>query len=203
MYNFVVGTLKFLFRWLYHHQVYGLENLTENAAILAANHSSYLDPPLLSVSCPAEVYFLARASLFRFPLFGWLIRHLNTLPVTQDTRDTKMLKEVLNLLADQKKVALFPEGHRSFDGSINPLEKGAASIALRAKCPIVPVYISGAHEIWPRRNRFPKLHGTTACRFGPPIWPDIFNHLDRKRALSAITQELELSLRKLEAEAHQ
>ena len=80
LYKLVTFVVFWLFRILYRHKIYGTHNFYPGAAILAGNHVSFLDPPLLSISTPQEVHFLARQTLFNKPLFGTLIRNLNAHP---------------------------------------------------------------------------------------------------------------------------
>jgi 1-acyl-sn-glycerol-3-phosphate acyltransferase len=198
LYGCVSITAKLFFKIFYRHRVLGAEHLPAGSAILAPNHTSYFDPILICISCPTQVYFVARKSLFRFPIFGFLIKQLNAVPIAQEAQDTKMLKMILKLLTEGKKVVLFPEGRRTLDGRIGPLEKGISLIALRAQCPIVPTYLSGAYEVWPRKKTFPNLTGHTACTFGEPIQPEVFSHLKKRQAIQSMTEALAESLHKLE-----
>ena len=79
--------LKGYFRVFYRLSILGLENLCQGKAIIAPNHASFLDPPLLAVSCPGEVHFLARASLFKKKILGFILSHLNSHPVRGTAQD--------------------------------------------------------------------------------------------------------------------
>lgn len=181
---------SYLFRLFYKHKVYGLENIPKGAALIAANHLSYLDTPLLAVSCPEEAAFLAKNSLFQWFLFGWLIRQLNAYPLSGTASDHGSIKTIYSLLKNQMKVAMFPEGIRSSNGKLNAIKPGIAAIAIHAQVPIIPTYIHGTFEIWPPRKTFPKLWGRTAIAFGRPIYPQQFQHLDKKAAKQAITDAI-------------
>ncbi len=174
----------------YHHKVYGKEHISKAGGILASNHSSFLDPPILGVSCPDEVHFLARASLFRGPIFGWLIRTLNTHPVTPGKGNISTFKKAYELLSQGKKVVVFPEGTRSPDGQLQEGKAGVGMLVLRAKCRVIPVYIHGSYEVWNVHNKLPHLFGRrTACVFGSAVdFSHFFDLEDKKEAQEKIVK---------------
>ena len=186
-----------LFRFLYRHEIYGQENLPKGAAIIAPNHQSYYDPPLIGVSCPGEIFYLARESLFRRPILGRLIRQLNAYPISGRSSDRSSIKVIDTLLANQKKVVIFPEGIRSITDNLLQIKPGIALLAFRSHAPIVPVYIHGTLDLWPRDKTFPKLWGKTACVFGPPLYPDQFKHLEKKEAQLALANALKEKIAQL------
>lgn len=179
-----------LFYILYRHKIYGQENLPSGAVIIAPNHQSYYDPPLIGLSCSEEIFYLARDSLFRRPLLGPLIRLLNAYPLSGSALDRGSIKSIQSLLMKQKKVVIFPEGIRSADGHLASIKPGIALLAFRSHVPIIPVYIHGTFDIWPRHKKFPKLWGKTACVFGHPFYPDQFAHLGKKEAQKALADTL-------------
>ena len=85
----VYGFCKFLVwviaRCFYRHKVYGKEHIAAGGAMIASNHCSFLDPPLVGISCPDEIHFLARDTLFNYAPFAWLLRQLNSHPVHRGT----------------------------------------------------------------------------------------------------------------------
>lgn len=186
------------FKIFYRHRIYGLEHFYPEAAIIAGNHSSYYDPPILSISWPEEVHFLAREGLFKNPLFGGLIRKLNAHPVSGDASDIGVFKLVCELLAERKKIILFPEGKRGDSEELDVLKPGIAMLVSRSKSAVIPAYIHGSFLIWNRFHKLPKLWGKTACVFGTPIlWSD-FAHLDKKEGQKALTAKLTESIRALQ-----
>lgn len=186
--------IRFLFKvyfcTAYRLKVYGKENIISGRAILAPNHTSFLDPPLVGVSCPEEIHFLARKSLFKNKFFKFAISHLNAYPISNEARDLQTLKLICQLLQEDKKVVIFPEGIRSFDGKMTEIKSGIGMLALRCQAPIIPTYIAGGYEIWNRKRRFPKLWGNIRCVFGPPIYPHEFDHLDKKNAQDEIAKRV-------------
>jgi len=163
----IITTL--LMKLLYHHKVYGKKRLPKAGGIIAANHSSYLDPPLIGISCPHEVHFLGRESLFRSPLFAWYIRKLYTHPVARGKGNIATIRKCLELLKAGKKVVIFPEGTRSQDGNLHKGQLGVGMLVLRTKCLVIPTYIHGSYEIWSCHRKHPKFKGKTACVFGKPL----------------------------------
>jgi 1-acyl-sn-glycerol-3-phosphate acyltransferase len=141
----VVAKLGFRLR------IYGRENLIEDGpAILASNHASYLDPPLVGVSCRKDVYFLARKSLFERPVIGPLIAQLNTVPVDRDRGDVGAVRAMIKLLKSGNRVLVFPEGTRSKDGNLQPARAGVGLLIAKSLAPVVPVRVFGSYAALPR-----------------------------------------------------
>jgi 1-acyl-sn-glycerol-3-phosphate acyltransferase len=141
----VVAKLGFRLR------TYGRENLIEDGpAILASNHASYLDPPLVGVSCRKDVYFLARKSLFERPVIGPLIAQLNTVPVDRDRGDIGAVRALIKLLKSGNRVLVFPEGTRSKDGNLQPARAGVGLLIAKSLAPVVPVRVFGSYAALPR-----------------------------------------------------
>lgn len=176
----------------YRHKVEGMENWVSGGAILAANHSSYFDPLFIAASLPEKVLFLAKTPLFRFPFFAKTLHLLDTIPLNQ--KDASGLDLARKKLEEGYKVVMFPEGQRSFDGKLLAFKEGAAELCLQTGLPILPIYIEGAHDAWPRGKRFPRVYGKTLCRLGKPIWAEPFSHLSKKEARKALTATLFASL---------
>lgn len=194
-YQIVYSLAKLFFKCCFRLRVYGLEHFRQGAAVIAANHSSFYDPPVLSISCPEEVHFLARESLFDIPLFGKLIRILNSHPVAGGVADARTFKTILSILARGKKIILFPEGQRSPDGALLPLERGLAFLVQKARCRIIPTYIKGSFEAWPCGRKFPKLFGKMAVVFGEAIeWEE---NADKKADQERLTKQTEEAIRNL------
>jgi 1-acyl-sn-glycerol-3-phosphate acyltransferase len=185
------------FKLFYRHRVYGTENFYSHAAIIAGNHSSFYDPPVLAISWPEEVHFLAREGLFKNPLFGGLIRKLNAHPVSGDASDIGVFKLICSLLAQEKKIILFPEGKRSIFDQLGEFKPGIAMLVARSKSAVIPAYIHGTFKIWSRLHKFPKLWGKTACVYGSPILWSQFAHLDKREAQKALTDQLRESINAL------
>jgi 1-acyl-sn-glycerol-3-phosphate acyltransferase len=188
VYRLTRNCFKGFAKLLYRHRVYGTEHLPTGPAILAPNHASFWDPPLVAASAPGEITFLARASLFEHPLFGIYIRRLNAYPVQGNAQDLASIKLICRLLQENKQVVIFPEGNRTWDGILGPFKSGISMLALRTQCPIVPVYLYGTYRVWSRQRRFPRLYGHTACVFGTPIPWEPYANLPKKEGQEAMAQ---------------
>jgi len=163
---------RVLFVTLFGIRVYHAERLPrEGGVLVVSNHQSYLDPILVAVGMPRPFHPMARESLFRVAPFRWLIRSLYAFPVRRGTADFGAVREALRRLRAGAVVLMFPEGTRTRDGSIEPLQGGPVTVALRGGVPIVPMVIDGAFEAWPRTQMLPWPHRVrVAC--GTPVWPD-------------------------------
>jgi len=138
------------FRSLFGLQVRGRERLRrEGGVLVVANHQSFLDPPLIGSLYDDEMHFLARKTLFRGG-FKWLYRHWNAVPVDQERPDMGSLKAIIRTLREGHRVLVFPEGQRTYDGSLGKAQPGVGLVALKAGVPIQPIRIRGARRALPR-----------------------------------------------------
>lgn len=174
-------------------RVIGRENVPlRGAAILASNHQSYIDPPLVGIGLNREVHYMARKSLFqKFFLFTWLIRGLNAFPVEPARGDIGAMKEILRRLESGAAIVVFPEGTRTLTGEIGVLKPGLFRIASRAGVPIVPTVIDGAFESWPRWSKIPRPYPVIVA-YGTPVKPE--EHGGDADAMAAVCRERMLSL---------
>lgn len=197
---FWLSTLCFrvYFRLFYSLRIYGIDNIYKGGAIIAPNHTSFYDPPIICGSWPEETHYLARSTLFNKAFLRWLITRLNAHPVTGTAQDLQSFKVICELLNGNKKVVIFPEGERSDDGKLGEIKTGVAMLALRCHCPIIPAYIKGAYDVWPKQQKWPKLFGKITCVFGKPIFPDEFASLPKKEAQQAMSKSLYEELKALE-----
>ena len=140
------------------------------STIIISNHASYLDIPILGSIFPLNVRFVARENLFRAPFLGWIMRHSGHVAIERKgTRQT--LKTMLNTAEKVKHgmpVLIFPEGTRSPDGEIKEFKAGSMLIASRAKAAIIPIAITGSHDIMPR-HRFLIQPTSVTVNIGEPI----------------------------------
>lgn len=183
--------LKGLFKVAYGHKSILQETaIISQGAIIAANHASFLDPPLVAISWPEPIHFLARKTLFDVPLLNPIITNLNAHPLGGSS-DLSSLKLACKLIEEGKKILIFPEGTRSTDGSIAPFKQGIGMLAARAKCPIIPAYIHGSAKAWPKEKKYPSLfRAKTACVFGKPLMLEDFAGLEGKELQQQISLKL-------------
>ncbi len=193
-YFIVCWITRAYFKLFFRLKIYGQQHFRPGAAIIAANHASHFDPPVVSISCPEEVHFLAKDSLFHKPILGCLIRHLNAHPVTRDAADAHTFRFIISLLQKGQKVILFPEGKRTPDGKLQPIERGLPFLAIKARSSIQPVYLQGTFAAWPKGRSLPKLFGKITCVFGSSIeWAE-FEGLEKKEAEKKIIDRMSKAL---------
>jgi cytidylate kinase len=198
-YASVYWAARFFFKLLYRLEIHGLSHFRSGAAIIAPNHASNFDPPVVSVSCPEEVHFLGKSSLFKIPVLSWIIRNLNTHPVSRSAKDAGTFQTILQLLQEGHKIILFPEGYRTRDGELQPIERGLPFLVMKAKARVQPVYVQGTFEIWPRTRRWPRLRGKIRCVFGTPFEASEFERWGKEDAEKKIQERMSKALRDLKA----
>lgn len=171
-YRFVWFFLQPLVRLYFRLTVEGKENMPKTGPVLlASNHCSHLDPPLIALSVFRRLTFLAKEELFSVPVLGSLILSFGAHPVARRQGDVKAIRTALRLLKEGDVLLIFPEGTRSEDGHLQIFENGLAWLSLRAGVPVVPMHITGTYEAYPKGARFPrpaKVH----VRLGAPIYPE-------------------------------
>jgi len=152
-------TAKLLFRF----RIEGKSNIPKGGTIIAPNHASYWDPPLVGASVSGyEVYFMAKRELFRFPIFGTILKMIHTFPVDREKIDIAAFRKALRVLNGGKTLVVFPEGGRGKGGCLKPPQPGIAWLAHKTKLPVVPTLVVNTHRI----KDFP----TVTVRFGTPIY---------------------------------
>ena len=169
LYEIVDRLAWLILRLFWRVEVHFEEPMPEGGAILSANHTSFLDPPLVSTSCPDEVHFLAGDYLFKVPLFGAFIRAVNAHPVVRGRGDIGAFRLCCKLLKEGKKLVIFPEGTRSKTGEFQPLKRGVAKMAAMTGAKVIPIYIDGAYSIWGRHRRLPKFWGKIRIYYGKAL----------------------------------
>ena len=135
--------------------------------ILAANHTSFADPPLVGCAVPRAIHFLARHTLFEIPVVGTWMRALNSVPVDREFGGAG-LKAILDRLQNGGGILLFPEGTRSPDGSIQKAQAGVGLTIIKSTAPVVPIRLFGVFEAWGREQKFPRP-SPVILKFGHPL----------------------------------
>jgi 1-acyl-sn-glycerol-3-phosphate acyltransferase len=149
---------KAIAKTFFNYRVIGAENMIEEGpCIIAANHCSYLDPPLVGVACKRAIHYLARKSLLDVPILGPILPELNVIPVDQKNADRSALMGAIRVIRNGGAVLIFPEGTRSQDGKLQPAQPGIGMIAAKTGAPVVPVRISGSYDAFPKGARVPRI----------------------------------------------
>lgn len=136
----------------------GSENVPPSSdprgVILAPNHASFLDPPILGISLKRRVTYLAKEYLFSAAIVGWTLRSIGAYPIRTKTDDFRSIRDLVRILKEGQCVTVFPEGTRSPDGSLRKAEGGVGFLALKSGAWVVPAYIRGSYEAFPKGKKF-------------------------------------------------
>ena len=169
--------------------------------ILASNHQCYLDPPLATCLIRRQCNYLARSTLFRFGPFAWLIRKVGAVPLERGESDAAGLRRGVDLLKAGHLLMLFPEGTRTKDGALGKVQSGAAVIAMRAGVPVIPTFIHGAYDAWPRTKTLPRPR-RVGVFYGAPIAPPAeAEGRGHKEQVRKLTGEIQAALEVLQRRA--
>ena len=187
-----------LCRVLWRAPLIGEENLPPSGGfILAPSHRSMMDIPFAAVVTHRRIRFMGKKSVFAIPVVGTVFRWLGGFPVARDGTDRKAVRDSVEMLRAGEVLCVFPEGTRQHGPKIQPLQPGAAYLALRAGVPVVPIGMAGTEEIM-RGNRDPlPRFGRVAIVVGVPITPEALAGTlvprDRVDALTArLADEMQL-----------
>lgn len=177
--------LNVLFSILFRTKVTGRENVPlEGGMIMAANHLSNWDPPVVGTYMPRPVAYMAKEELFSPAIAGAIIRSLYAFPVKRGAADRGAIKTALGILKQGLCLGVFPEGTRSKDGKTHKAESGVALLAAMSKAPVVPTAIIGTNKIFQNGSLLPQLK----IIFGEPIYFE-GKHND-KEALAEFSQKI-------------
>ena len=147
-----------LFKLVFRVQVEGTENLPkEGRVILAANHMSNMDPPLVATFLPRPVSYMAKKELFEIPIFKNIITACHAFPVKRGAADRGAIKAALQVLKQERVLGVFPEGTRSRNGKLRKAESGVALLAAMSGAPVLPAAIIGTDKIFANGGLLPKL----------------------------------------------
>ncbi len=148
-YAFAKAAVTTIVRTLFRYRVVGAEHVPpDGGLIIAANHVSNFDPPILGISVPRPVSYMAKKELFAMPVLGPVIGRLNAFPVDRQAGGTAALRASIRMLKEGRCVGIFPEGGRNVTGT-NEEKAGAAFLAAAAGVPVVPAAIVGTRKLRP------------------------------------------------------
>jgi 1-acyl-sn-glycerol-3-phosphate acyltransferase len=169
-------------------KVVGEANIPPTGPVLiAANHRSMLDVPLVVIACPRPVTFMAKRELFGDPIRRWMFHTLGGFPVRREIADVRAMDIGLAVLEKGDVLGLYPEGTRSKEAEMLPFLKGAAWLALKVGAPIVPCGISGTE----RRGKYPQLLKRVQVAFGVPIQVQrVTDARERRERAGQLTDQL-------------
>ena len=155
---------KCFFDMIYRRSVTGSENIPRTGGvIIASNHMSFADPPLVGSSIPGRpLFFMAKQELFRFPVFGWILKRVHAFPVRRGEQDIKAFRQAIDILKDGNMLLLFPEGTRIRAGKTFEHKPGAGFLVSKTRVPVVPALITNSDKM----GKFKKI----SVRFGKPMY---------------------------------
>lgn len=136
--------------------------------LVAANHASYLDIPLLGCGMRRRAWYLGRSDLFPVPVLNGILQSLGWIPLRSGRLDRQAFGKAISLIQSGKVVVIFPEGGRSQDGHLRQPKAGIGVIVSQTGCPVVPAYIKGTFDVLPTGSRWPRFR-RVAVRFGAPL----------------------------------
>ncbi len=181
------------FAFSYRFRFFGQHHIPRSGPVLfVSNHQSMLDPIIVGIgSSHRQFYALARATLWKNKILGWLMDSLNAIPVDQHNPDASTMKRCIEVLKQDHALLVFPEGARTYSGQTEAFEPGTMLIIKRAKPTIVPVALDGAYNAWPRTRRLPRPFGRIACIYGEPIESETLLAMKPKAALRHLQNSVE------------
>ena len=182
---------RYLFRLtglvLFKYHCQGRHHLPgTGGAIICANHQSHLDPPLVGMAPSRHCIYLARKSLFKNPVFGFIISMLDAIPLNRDGMGIEGIKATLRKLKAGETVVMFPEGTRTKTGEMQMLKSGFITLARRAKVPLVPCGFAGAYNCLPRGGKLPQFE-RIRCVYGPPITSEQIAEMSDDQLIELLT----------------
>ena len=186
----VTNVIKLYCKIVYRYKVVGKENIPKEGALLfCGNHRSNLDPPIMVISCPRKMRFIAKEELKNNLIFRYLCYMFEAIYVKRDSKDIGPLKEALKELKNGKCIGIFPEGTRNgMEKNDGKIKNGATYMSLRTGAKIVPIGLKGE----------PKPFHKVTITFGEPLdFSKLLEEKDIKEAEEIATEKLKQEIIRL------
>lgn len=185
VYDFLRWSFNLLFSVLFRAEFSGMEHIPQTGrAILAANHMSNADPPLIGCHLPRCISYICKEELFHVPVIGWVLRETKTIPIKRGTGDRGAIRAAQQALRAEQMIALFPEGHRAKNGHMRKAQAGVGLLAALSGAPVIPVAILGTEKIFANGGFLPKLR----VIYGEPMY--YMGDKKDKAAMAAFSQSI-------------
>ena len=185
VYGFCHYVIRVLFDMFFRGEVIGADNLPQHGGfLLAANHASFLDPPIIGCHISRQIAYFARKTLWRRGFASWWLDSVGAIPVDRDGgQDVSAIKRVLKALKEERGLILFPEGTRTMDGNLRDAKAGVGFIAVKTQVPVIPVRIFGSFEAL-GKGRGLRLGTPVTVIYGKPMPPSAYDapHAGKERA---------------------
>jgi len=173
-------------------RVSGGEHLPRRGGfIVAANHASLLDPPIVGAQLPRQVAAFARKSLWKGGIASWWLTIVGVIPVDRDGgSDVRAIRRVLQALKQEKGIILFPEGTRSRTGEMGTFKAGLGMLVAATQVPVVPCFLRGTYAAWPSERKWPRRGAKISLHIGLPLrFDDVPNNRDGWRRIAGDMEE--------------
>ena len=188
-YQLIISLFAVAAKLLFFVRVDGKENLPEGGCVIMGNHRAWIDPFFLALAArDREIRFMGKKELWGNKLFAWIASQVRGVPVDRGNADMASIRLSMTVLKAGHTLGIFPEGTRSKGDSMLPLQGGASLLALRAKCPVVPMYIDGGYKLFHR----------VTVRVGKPVeMDDLLAGRITRETTDALTARIEEAFAKL------
>jgi 1-acyl-sn-glycerol-3-phosphate acyltransferase len=190
----VRGLARLLGHGVLRLRLYGVDTLPrQGPVLLAGNHSSFLDGPLVFVVLPRPSAFLVKSEMFGAAWLRWGLGYLRQIPIRRGRPDRAALRRGLEVLAAGGVLGVFPEGTRG-TGGLEGVQHGIGYLAVRARCPIVPVVCLGTAEAMPKGRRLPRWRAPVDVVFGSPFEVSVVGDPHARATVAAAAEQIRLRL---------
>ncbi|MGE7621571.1 lysophospholipid acyltransferase family protein [Viridibacillus sp. NPDC096237] len=185
-YQFAKSVVFTALKPIYRMEVIGLENFPkEGGILLCSNHIDALDPPVVGITSPRPVNFMAKEELFKLPILKKILPSVHAFPVKRGLSDRQALRTALELLKKGQVVGIFPEGTRNKTGTLGKGFSGAGFFALKGEANVMPCAIIGPYKPFRRLK----------VVYGKPI--DIAPYRERRAKAEEVTEVIMASIQEL------
>lgn len=171
----------------YRFDVTGSEKIADGPAILAANHVSYLDTVVVGLSVKRQVYFMAKAELFKVPVLSWMMRKCGTISINRYKPDKNAIQAAIKVVKEGNILGIFPQGTRTED--MGQFSRGIGLIAQKTGAPIYPIRVVGTDKAFKKGSifpfRFPKIYSVV----GDAISSTAIQKKDEQMKISSAVME--------------
>ncbi|MCM8805077.1 MAG: 1-acyl-sn-glycerol-3-phosphate acyltransferase [Candidatus Omnitrophica bacterium] len=190
IYLFIKFIAFFVFHLFFLIEIKGRKNIPKKGGfIIASNHLSYLDPPLIGFACSRKLYYFAKSSLFKIKVLSNLIKILGAIPIERESSPLS-LRKGLDILKKGEGLVIFPEGTRSKNGEIKEGKFGIGFLVVKSKVPVIPVKLIGTNKALPPDKKFIRLKKIKVI-IGEPLYIENKNYKEISKIVMDMIKRLE------------